>query len=62
MNNLHQLNVFASGKLEKANSVICELGIKNETIFIKTNYIFRFATVLSVYDQNKGYFVIVVYL
>ena len=55
MNNLNQPNVFASGKSENANSVICELGIKNETIFIKTNYIFHFATVFSVYDQNKGY-------
>ena len=36
MNNLNQPNVFASGKSENANSVICELGIKNETIFIKT--------------------------
>ena len=54
MNNLNQPNVFASGKSENANSVVCELGIKNETIFIKTNYIFHFATVLSVYDQNKG--------
>ena len=32
MNNLNQPNVFASGKSENANSVICELGIMNETI------------------------------
>ena len=55
MKNHIRWNVFASGKSENANSVICELEIKNETIFIKTNYIFHFATVLSVYDQNKGY-------